>query len=148
MFFNHHDRYQHGLSRIAEEKLLWNGSSHSLFCLFKDTHLKQSIEKTWIEKLLIFIIWSQTLFSLPLLMWQTRMNKINEWKCSPVILIDLSLIAMWPLSKGFAKIPLMKVSWWFDLKFKQDLTFQAFVDMCCYVIWSFSAGMETKIISQ
>lgn len=39
-------QYLQGLSRIAEEKLLWKGSSHSLLCPFIDTHLKQSIENT------------------------------------------------------------------------------------------------------
>lgn len=37
--------YSQGLSKRADEKLLWKGSSHSGFAPFIDTHLKQSIER-------------------------------------------------------------------------------------------------------
>lgn len=36
----------HGDSRIANDTLLWNGSSHALFLPLFDTHLKQSMPKT------------------------------------------------------------------------------------------------------
>lgn len=35
-----------GVSKRADEKLLWKGSSHSGFRLFIETHLKQSMEET------------------------------------------------------------------------------------------------------